>query len=288
MATKKCVEDCPEKTWQKAKERLFAFATSGNEIYFRGQPDEKWGLKSSFGRLVEELVKQCHWPASDRMANENRIEKGLWEKFRKAHFRIPEAVTLPDNEDDEFIAYAQHYGLPTPLLDWSTSPYIAAFFAFEGDKTSVFPPDREVAIWVIDWTMYEWFLYCKHDQITPEDIFPNEPANFKAKLKIICDDNRSRIERVRIKGNRNRRMIYQEGLFTRAVKVEDDIASYLRSENEFVPGTVLTKIIIPGSEQAKALKDLSLMAITPVTLMNDPNGAAATAFNDVVRFNYTT
>ena len=79
-------------------------------------------------------------------------------------------------------------------------------------------------------------------------------------------------------------MVYQEGLFTRAVKAEDDIESYLTDKSQFAGGTILKKIVIPGSEQAGALKQLSLMPITPVTLMSDADGAAATAVNAVVRF----
>jgi hypothetical protein len=42
-----------------------------------------------------------------------------------------------------YMAYLRHYGFPSPLLDWSQSPYIAAYFAFrfplmEGDKAVIY------------------------------------------------------------------------------------------------------------------------------------------------------
>ena len=42
----------------------------------------------------------------------------------------------------EYLAYLRHHGFPSPLLDWSVSPYIAAFFAFrnksEEDRIAIY------------------------------------------------------------------------------------------------------------------------------------------------------
>lgn len=58
--------------------------------------------------------------------------------------RTPELGSL-HAEPDAILAVAQHYGIPTPLLDFSTDPEIAGFFASDGTLPAVTAEEEELS-----------------------------------------------------------------------------------------------------------------------------------------------
>lgn len=101
--------------------------------------------------LVTSLERACaSWDLQLKSAP--KIERQLVREFK----RHPETVRLGLEHDDDLCWYAamQHYGVPTRLLDWTYSPFVAAHFAFDR-LLSTLPNDGEgepqqAAIWALD------------------------------------------------------------------------------------------------------------------------------------------
>jgi len=102
-----------------------------HDFYFRGHGDETWDLGTTYSRHR----------LTPLGAGRNDLEE-LIDHFIGS--LLSTGKTLPFKSDDlrSKLEYARHYGLPSPLLDWSFSPYVAVFFAFNGKRPN--PKKRSV------------------------------------------------------------------------------------------------------------------------------------------------
>lgn len=121
---------------------------SHSHYLFRGQADSSWNLKTTLDRADDtnwsfskyfRLISIAR-PQIETFTN-NRWDIDNWPDLR-------EWATKYDNLHStqfpgyEYLVYLRHHGFPSPFLDWSRSPYVAAFFAF------ITPHSDRVAIYI--------------------------------------------------------------------------------------------------------------------------------------------
>jgi hypothetical protein len=109
--------------------------TTSAGYYFRGQGVARWGLTSSFMRELEYTTVRTSEDA-------RRIEAQVMAEFQQqapAHLSAP--FKPPKTDRLSWLATMQHYETPTRLLDWSSSPYVALYFAIRSH------PEADGAVW---------------------------------------------------------------------------------------------------------------------------------------------
>lgn len=101
---------------------------------------------SEYIKEIEALPSTCYYRGEDKdyfsqTSTALRRYTGSWKSkkpfpFLKMINEFYKEVAYKLNDDRvDFIAFAQHYGIPTNLLDITTSPLTALYFACQGDKT---------------------------------------------------------------------------------------------------------------------------------------------------------
>ena len=139
-------------SWEEFLQRVAEFEDPNrkvwDEVWFRGQADAQWPLHTTLERRSEKIRAVAAY-----LKVISEIKPSV-ETFTDAEFHMPSPKDVDEmcREYDRFewwlrksatyMAHLRHGGFPSPLLDRSHSPYVAAYFAFSRTKH-----DGDVAIY---------------------------------------------------------------------------------------------------------------------------------------------
>lgn len=219
---------------------------------FRGEVTTQWSLKTSLARRLQNYCPDHSlWPMRESRAL--RIFR------RKAHNYLPDHEALRD--DLRCLALMQHHGAPTRLLDFSKSPYVAAFFALEeaaGDA-AVYALNTP-ALWA---TAPQWDSSLTRDQIDPR-ISGNYAKYFlNNEWPVVWFGEPSEMDR---------RLVAQSGLFVIPGRLDQSLETILEGYASQEP--LLIKYVLPHEVRAQAMEALYRMNVTYASLFPDLEGLA--------------
>lgn len=126
---------------QKVKELRAEHTKESSPLLFRGQGDANWRLTTTLERFGGKsmLFSEYYRLICASIGPEVKTFAGVdVPEYAPSidTFRDPELLWLhrwPTVPLYRYMAYLRHVGFPSPLLDWSQSPFVAAFFAFRDE-----------------------------------------------------------------------------------------------------------------------------------------------------------
>jgi len=221
---------------------------------FRGQGDARWPLQSSLSRYLSQYVR-------DRSVWNIQEQRAIRIFRRKAHNYIPDVGALDD--DLRCIGLMQHHGAPTRLLDFTKSPFVAAFFALErACCTSAVYAVNTPALWM------NRAVPVNTPQLTRDMIDPRQNGNFEEFFL----PNENAVIWFGEPTEMDQRLIAQAGTFVLPGMLDkplDEILAEYVGEDELI-----CKLELPVGLREDAMRSLYRMNITNASLFPDLEGLA--------------
>jgi hypothetical protein len=213
---------------------------------FRGERDERWPLYSSLSRYLSSVgVHRDAWTSQE--ARILRIFK------RKAHQFMPSPPAWDD--DFQWLALMQHHGAPTRLIDFTWSPYVAAFFGLESSV-------GDGVVWALNPARIDSSRAQRRDRLDPR-----VPGNF---TKYYLSGERHFIW-MGEPYTMNQRLIAQSGTFAVPGVLDVPVEEILGDRDQT---GIMTKFVLAKEVREVGMRELYRMNITFATLFPDLDGLA--------------
>lgn len=224
------------KNWESYKTHITS--QERRRYLFRGQ-NGPWRLRTSFHRTGR--ADLTRFQSEDIQSLHKQLSARTKHVFNLA---------IPD-EYGAFLNLVQHHGYPTPLLDWSYSPYVAAFFVYRGITNEVAQKSKsEEKVRILIFDQEQWKEDWNQVMILPH------PAPYFSIGEFLAIENE--------------RMIPQQAAST--VTYIDDIESYIKTK-ESNGKSYLSAVDLPICDREKVIHELSYMGITAGSMFPGLDGA---------------
>ena len=225
-------------SWNEFKEWANQARDESDAAAFRGHGSNRFRLKTTLHRAGRHrLERYC---AETLLQFRSHAEAVLGMRFN-----------MSDGDDySMLLGLAQHHGLPAPLLDWTSSPYIAAFFAFSDAIESSEKRQEDTHVRIYGLT---------RDFVTnwaPPVVTLPYYSPYVASLSILPRNNP--------------RLYAQQGQFL--VTNVADVESFLCSMEKKLNRKILIAADVPIACASEALEDLQFMGLTAANLFPGLDG----------------
>lgn len=178
----------------------------------------------------EDSVEFVPTPAIFRPHFNAALEQQLFWEFLR---HVPAYSSVDITHAWLVLSLAQHHGVPTRLLDWTTNPLVATYFAVEKSAT------YDAAIWAV------WGLQC-------EDRLPVSPFDITQPMQVTPVVVSPRVQ-------------VQSSIFTVHLD-RRDFREHLATDDSVL------KIIIPAGLRDRLRQQLEFLGITRASLFPDLDG----------------
>ena len=223
------------KSWQEFKN--FVLQLQPYQFVFRGHSNSAWRLRTGFHR-------------TGRSSLITFMELDVNALHRQLSGLTSHRFNLADPLDyAAFLNLAQHHGYPTPILDWTQSPFVAAYFAYRDVSKKEIDVGQKVRILIFESSAWN-------------TSFERAPALMPGFLHFTF------LEPLALN---NLRVIPQQSIssVTNVDDLEDYVSHVERTNNRIY----LRVIDLPSSERTTVIHELALMGITAGSLFPGLDGA---------------